>query len=140
MSNKAERRFENLQKPVRSILFLDKALVWRFGVSLVISSSPAPRERMCARTYSAYDLVRVFCRACRNLCMCVWLAGSQSRLQATIFSPYTHVVLCDLCAVSRNFGDERRQQLRTGEEDLEDGERALFAEWVGVEYTVAPLT
>lgn len=46
LSNRAKRRFENLQEPARSILFLDKAVVWRFGVSLVISSSPDPSERM----------------------------------------------------------------------------------------------
>lgn len=49
---------------------------------------------VCARTSPSHDLVHVFCRACRILRMCVWLAGSQNRLsKPQYFSPHTLTVV-----------------------------------------------
>lgn len=132
LSNEAERRLENLQKPVRSILFLDKALVWRFGVSLVISSSLASCECvccvcLCVRTYSSYDLLGVFCRACRNLRMCVWLAGSQSRLQNLNIFP-----LHSCCFIGSVHSQSRGWAIATAEERRRfGGRRERPVCWVG---------
>lgn len=79
---------------------------------------------VCARTYSFYDLVEVFWWACRNSLMCVWLAGSQNRLQATIFSPLLALML--LYTICAEMNPKRRGM---SEKIWKDGEGPVC--WVG---------